>query len=139
VTVYNHFPDLDALLPVCSAHWLAQHPLPDLSAAFAEPDPEDRLRAVLAGFYGYYRENEAMQTRVQGERATVRELESWMARSADVAMAELAGVLAAGFARVDARALVAVALDFWTWRRLAREGLDDAAAAALMAGAVASG
>jgi hypothetical protein len=30
------------------------------------------------------------------------------------------------------RALIRLALDFWTWRRLDREGLDDAAAADLM-------
>jgi hypothetical protein len=29
--------------------------------------------------------------------------------------------------------VVALALDFWTWNRLDREGLDDEAAAALMA------
>jgi hypothetical protein len=29
--------------------------------------------------------------------------------------------------------MIAVALDFWTWRRLAAEGLSDATAAALMA------
>jgi hypothetical protein len=32
---------------------------------------------------------------------------------------------------------VALALDFWTWRRLAREGLDDAPAAAVMTRAIA--
>ena len=31
LTVYNHFPDLDALLPACTAHWNAEHPLPDLA------------------------------------------------------------------------------------------------------------
>ena len=30
LTVYNHFPDLDALLPACTAHWLGEHPRPDL-------------------------------------------------------------------------------------------------------------
>ena len=35
LTVYNHFPDLNALLPACSAHWLAEHPQPDLERAFA--------------------------------------------------------------------------------------------------------
>ena len=47
-------------------------------------------------------------------------------------LAELADGLAAGFDRPRARALVALALDFWTWQRLDREGLDDAAAAELM-------
>src|SRR6185436_12500648 len=45
LTVYNHFPDLDALLPACSAHWLAEHPQPDLGSAFALEDPAERLRA----------------------------------------------------------------------------------------------
>lgn len=59
-----------------------------------------------------------------------------MAQSTDSMLAELAAGLAAGFDRPDARALVAVALDFWTWQRLDREGLDDAAAAELMTGVV---
>lgn len=35
--------------------------------------------------------------------------------------------------------LIALALDFWTWRRLVAEGLEDDEAAALMARAVCSG
>jgi len=136
LTVYNHFPDLDALLPACSEHWLNAHPLPDLAAAFDLEDPAQRLRAALTAFYGWYRENAPMQRRVHGERATVPELDAWMARSTDQALAGLAAALAAGFDRPDAHALTALALDFWTWDRLAREGLDDDAAAALMAGVV---
>ena len=136
LTVYNHFPDLGALLPACSAHWLSEHPEPDLEPAFALEDPAERLRAVLTAFYGWYRENRPMQLRVHGERATVPELDEWMEQTADRQLAELAGALAAGFDRPDARALVALALDFWTWRRLDGEGLDDAAAAELMTAAV---
>ncbi len=133
LTVYNHFPDLEALLPACSSHWMATHPMPDLGAAFALEDPAARLRAALTLLYGWYRENAPMQRRVYGERATVPELDAWMARSADVALSDLADALAAGFERAEARTLVALALDFWTWQRLDREGLDDDAAAALMA------
>ena len=136
LTVYNHFPDLNALLPACSAHWLAEHPQPDLERAFVLEDPGERLRAVLTALYGWYRENAVMQRRVLGERATVPELDAWMARSADVRIAELAAALSAGFDRLAARALVALALDFWTWQRLDREGLDDAGAAELMMRAV---
>src|SRR3954468_20711898 len=74
LTVYNHFPDLDALLPACAAHWLGEHPQPDLGGAFAVADPAERLRMVLTALYGWYRENAAMQRRMQGERATVPEL-----------------------------------------------------------------
>ncbi len=136
LTVYNHFPDLETLLPACSAHWLAAHPQPDLEPAFALDDPAERLRAVLALLYGWYRENAPMQQRVWGERATVPELDAWMAQSADAALAELAAGLSTGFDHPDARALVTLALDFWTWQRLDREGLDDAAAAELMTGVV---
>jgi AcrR family transcriptional regulator len=137
LTVYNHFPDLQALLPACSAYWLAEHPRPDLEALLALEDPAERLRAVLISLYGWYRETAPMQRRVVGERTTVPELDAWMAQSTDRMLAQLAARLSEGFDRPDAHALVALALDFWTWQRLDREGLDDAAAASLMTGAVA--
>ena len=136
VTVYNHFPDLAALLPACTAHWLIEHPLPDLAPAFAFDDPAERLRTALTALYGWYRETAPMQRRVFGERATLPELDAFVAQSSDPMLAEFAAGLSAGFDCPDARALVAVALDFWTWQRLDREGLDDAQAAALMTGAV---
>src|SRR5437868_9932073 len=139
LTVYNHFPDLETLLPACTAHWLAEHPLPDLEPAFALADPEERLRAVLTALYGWYRENASMQSRMLGERATVPELDAWMTQANDALLAAFAEHLSAGFERPHARALVALALDFWTWRRLDAEDLDDDAAAALMAAAVACG
>lgn len=137
LTVYNHFPDLAALLPACTAHYLAEHPLPDPADALAVPDPAERLRAVLAGLYAWYRVTAPMQRRVYGERATVPELDAWMTQSADVTLAGLGATLADGLARPDAHTLVALALDFWTWQRLAAEGLDDEAAATLMAGVAA--
>jgi AcrR family transcriptional regulator len=136
LTVYNHFPDLEALLPACTQHWMEQHPLPDLEPILAIEDPEERLRAALAALYGWYRENAPMQRRVFGERPTVPELEAWMAQSTDPMLAELASLFSAGFDGPATRTLVALALDFWTWQRLDREGLDDATAAALMTGLV---
>jgi hypothetical protein len=78
-----------------------------------------------------------MQRRMLGERATVPELDAWMAQSSDALLAAFAERLSAGFERPHARTLVALALDFWTWQRLDREGLDAAVAAALMTDAVA--
>jgi hypothetical protein len=83
-----------------------------------------------------YRENAPMQRRVQGERATVPELDAWLARSYDVMVAELAANLSEGFDPSGSHALVALALEFWTWQRLDRQGLDDAAAAALTTAAI---
>jgi hypothetical protein len=111
--------------------------MPDLGPALTEDDPARRLRAVLAALYGWYRETAPMQRRVYGERATVPELDAWLARSSDPMLAELAAALAGGLDHPDAGPLVRVALDFWTWQRLDAEGLDDAAAATLMAGVAA--
>src|SRR3954467_14751096 len=70
LTVYNHFPDLETLLPACTAHFLGEHPLPDLEAAALAPEsPADRLSAVLTALYRWYREAASMQRRVLGERA----------------------------------------------------------------------
>ena len=101
-------------------------------------DPTERLRAALAAFYGWYRENERLQLRVHGGRATVPELDTWMSQSSDALLAGLADELAARFGlrgprAKHARALVALALDFWTWRRLSSQGLADDEAASLMA------
>jgi AcrR family transcriptional regulator len=138
-TVYAHFPDLAALLPACTAHWLGENPLPDLGPVFALEDPRESLRSALVLFYGWYRETATMQQRLLSERTPVSVLDAWLEQSMDPVFADLSAGLAAGFSRPEARVLVALALDFWTWRRLDREGLDDAAAAELMAGVVGDG
>ena len=143
LTVYNHFADLSELLPACSAHYAAQHPPPDLDSAIALEDPGERVRAALARLYGWYRETEPMLGKLFSDRASVPELDRFMEQGRDRMQAELAGDLAAGFAARGRRAerlqaLIRLALDFWTWRRLSREGLDDEAAADLMAAAIAA-
>jgi AcrR family transcriptional regulator len=138
LTVYNHFPDLGALLPACTAHWSADHPMPDLDDALALEDPAERLRAALERLYAWWAETASMWSRVLGERASVPELDAWLAQSIDRDLAGLAERLAVGFEGADARARVALAVDFWTWWRLDREGLDAAGAAALVSGMVAA-
>jgi AcrR family transcriptional regulator len=138
LTVYNHFPDLGALLPACSAHYAASHPFPDLAAALANEEPEARVRAALERIYGWYRETEPMIGKLASDRASVPELDEFMRENSDRALAaaaeELAGHLGGdGRDAGQARALIRLALDFGTWQRLDREGLDDAAAADLMA------
>ena len=83
-----------------------------------------------------------MSENVQRDRGAVAPLNEVLAQTADAGVGHLADALAAGFrdrGRVAAgrRALIGLALDFWTWRRLDREGLDDDVAAAVMAQAVA--
>lgn len=136
LTVYNHFPEEADLLDACGAHWMAEHPLPDISAALAEPDAATRLRRVLTALYGWYRENKRSAEHLQRDRLLMPALDALMSMRMDREMASLADLLAAGFTGADSRAelrgAVALALDFWTWRRLSHEGLTDEAAATVM-------
>jgi AcrR family transcriptional regulator len=141
LTVYKNFPDEYELFGACQRHFLAENPPPDPSSALAIPDPGERLDAVLHRLYRWYRRTEPMSANVRRDREIVPALDSLMARTTDAREAELADALAAGFVkggrpRRELHAVVALALDFWTWRRLAKEGLSDAAAARLMAKAV---
>jgi AcrR family transcriptional regulator len=144
LTVYNHFAGLSELLPACAAHYERLHPMPDFGPSLARPDAAERVRGVLTGLYGWYRETEPMYGKLFSDRASVPELDRFLAENADRMLADLADDLSEPFARRDGnaerlRALIRLTLDFWTWDRLAREGLaDDAAAADLMAAAVAS-
>jgi AcrR family transcriptional regulator len=135
LTVYNNFPDEAELFGACQAHWMQLHPLPDLSAAMAADDPAERVRATLRGYYRWYRETEPMAQNIQRDRGAVPALDSLMQRTADARLDQLADTLAAGFGvSEERRALVRLALDFWTWRRLSHDGLADDAAADLMTG-----
>lgn len=143
LTVYNHFPDDSELFGACQAHWMGLHPLPDLSAALTLPDPTARVRAALRAFYGWYRETAPMAEKIQRDRGAVPALDALMERTADARLAQLTETLAGGVRsrgrRAERqRALIRLALDFWTWRRLDREGLDDDTSADLMSEAITS-
>jgi AcrR family transcriptional regulator len=143
LTVYNHFADLSELLPACAAHYEAHHPAPDLDSSLALDDPRERIHATLARLYGWYRETEPMYGKLFSDRAAVPELDRFLEQNVDRMQAELADALTTSFGlrgrRAERkRALIRLALDFWTWRRLSGEGLDDDAAADLMAAALAT-
>jgi len=144
LTVYNHFADLSELLPACAAHYEQLHPTPDFDSVLAQRDADERMRGVLGLVYRWYRETEPMYGKLFSDRASVPELDRFLEQNFDRMLGGLADDLAAGFAvrgrrAGRLRALIRVALEFWTWRRLAGEGLDDDAAAELMAAAVATG
>ena len=140
LTVYNHFADLSELLPACATHYESAHPLPDFGSALTQADPGKRVRGALAELYGWYRENEPMYGKLFNDRPSVPELDRFLDQTIDRILAELADALAGAFTVRGRRAqrlhaLIRLALDFSTWRRLSVEGLDDEAAAELMAAA----
>jgi AcrR family transcriptional regulator len=141
LTVYKNFPDEYELFSACQRHFLSENPPPDPSRWLGLADPSERLQAVLCELYRWYRRTERTSTNVRRDRELILALDALMADTTDVRAAELADRLAAGFTdlggrRRPVRAAVALALDFWSWRRLAREGLSDESAARLMADAV---
>jgi AcrR family transcriptional regulator len=142
LTVYNHFPEDIELFAACQADWMRLHPLPDLSAALSLADPRRRVRACVRGFYGWYHETAPMAENVQRDRGHLPPLDALMKQTADARLTELSDVLGAGFPlrglrAQRQRALIRLALEFWSWRRLHLEGLDDDAAADLVTDAVA--
>ena len=89
-TVYNNFPEDRELFAACQAHFLTEHPPPDLSDALMLGDPAQRLRAVLIAFYAWYRETEAMAGNVQRDDHLLPELDALLEETGDRALARLA-------------------------------------------------
>jgi AcrR family transcriptional regulator len=142
-TVYRHFPDEEALYGACSAHWLAQNPLPDMTRWEAIADPQERLLAALADLYAWYEGTDYMLERTTRDAPLVPAMQAPMAAMAQwremVVEVLVRGRPARGERRRRVRAAIALALDFATWRTLAAgRGLDRAAAVELMGGLAAA-
>lgn len=141
LTVYNNFPNQTELFDACGQHAMERNPPPDPSAALAIDNSDERLRAVLGPLYLWYRKNAQATENLQRDRLVLPALDAVMKIRMDQQFANLASALASGFApkgrpAKGLRAAIALALDFWTWRRLAGEGMSDDDAAALMMCAV---
>ena len=137
LTVYNNFPDEMELYAACQGHFFAAHPQPDPTPALALEDPAARLHAVLSGLYAWYRDGRQTIANVLRDRALVPAMDAMLADGFDRQLAALGEALVAGWSPSDEvkrrlSATIAVALDFWTWERMADMGVDDAAAAELM-------
>jgi AcrR family transcriptional regulator len=60
LTVYRHFPDENSLFEACTSHWLAKHPLPEMSEWSDLADAKQCTAQGLLLFYRYYRKTERM-------------------------------------------------------------------------------
>ncbi len=135
-TLYAHFPDERSLFLACSALALERDPPPD-------PDPwrgidsrSERLRAGLTAIYAWYERNAELNACV------LRDAE-FHALTKEIVELRLGPVMAAyrdvlGWKlNAKQRAMLRLALSFFTWRTLVREGgLKQAAAVAAMVEAV---
>jgi AcrR family transcriptional regulator len=142
-TVYRHFPDEEALFGACSAHWMAEHPLPDLAVWTAIEDREKRLRTALREVYEWFERGEYMVEKTTRDAALVPALRpsmeaiaGWLEAATD---AIVSGRPERGARRRRLRAAVGHALSFDTWRSLVRDqGLSASEAIELMAGLAAA-
>lgn len=139
LTVYRHFPDDEALVSACSAHWWASHPAPDPQGWAEEPDPVERLDLALRETYDWWSTAAPMMSMI------LRDLETMPAFVGELLADDEAtrvAVLARPFKARGAaarrlRAAVAHALRLPTWQSLcAAGGLTHAEAARVMAAAV---
>jgi AcrR family transcriptional regulator len=137
LTIYRHFPDERSLFEACSGHWSARNPVPDPSTWAAVADPEERLGIALAEIYAFYRSTEGMTgnlLRDMPESPVLREVAAPLVDYWQSVRDVLGrGWNVRGRKRTLLRALVAHAIEFETWRSLARRGgLDDVVAAETM-------
>ena len=135
-TLYAHFPDERSLYLACSGLALERDPLPTAEPWRAIKDRRERLRIGLRAIYDWYERNAELAA------AALRDAE-FHALTRDIAalrygppMASYAEVLGKGLA-VKQRAVLRLALSFFTWRTLVHEsGLQQGAAVAAMVRAV---
>jgi AcrR family transcriptional regulator len=139
-TVYRHFPTEADLFAACSRHFYEEDRWPDPERWRAVAEPAERLAAALDELYAYYERNEAMWTNVLRDETLVESVASAMkgfwAYLDDAAAALAAGWGARGGRRRVVLAAARHAVDFRTWRSLARDGGLGRAAAVELASAM---
>ncbi len=138
-TLYAHFPDERSLFLACSGLSLERDPLPDAEAWRAVEDRRERLRAGLAAVYGWYERNADLAACVLRDaeyHPLTREIAQMTWGPHLAAYQEVLGVKLGK----KQRAMLRLALSFFTWRALVREaGLKQPAAVGAMVQAIECG
>jgi AcrR family transcriptional regulator len=131
-TLYAHFPDELGLLMACSGHVYEQDPLPDAAAWRAIADRRERLATGLRAVYDWYGRHASLMACVLRDaehHAPTQEIRKLRFGPFAAAWRE---VLGAGLSAKQ-RAMLHLALGFFTWRALVREsGLNQDAAVSAM-------
>ena len=135
-TVYAHFPDERSLMMACSGLAQERDPLPEAEPWRAIADRDERLRTGLAALYGWYARNAELAACVLRDSETHALVREISALRYGPFMAAYHQVLGEGLG-AGQRAMLQLALSFFTWRTLVREaGLEPDAAAGTMARAI---
>jgi len=135
-TLYAHFPDERSLFMACSGLVMERDPLPDAAPWRAIEDRRERLRTGLGAVYGWYERNASVAACVLRDaefHPLTREISDLRMGAHFAAFHEVLG------AKLGARqrAMLGLALSFYTWRTLARDcGLTRNAAVGAMIQAI---
>lgn len=135
-TYYAHFPDERSLLMACSGLVVERDPMPDAAAWRSVADRHEQLRLGLAAVYGWYERNAQLVGCVLRDaeyHAPTKEIFELRHGQPMAACQEVLGTKLSA----RQRAVLQLALSFFTWRTLVREaGLKSAAAAKAMVQAI---
>lgn len=138
-TVYAHFPDELSLYLACSALSLERDALPDAEPWRSIQDRRERLRTGLHALYGWYERNAALAACVLRDAEYHPLTKHILQLRFGPHIAAYGEVLGRQLSSKQ-RALLRLALSFFTWRTLVQEcGLKRSAAVEAMVRAVDGG
>lgn len=120
-TLYAHFPDEFSLCMACSGHVYELDPLPDAAAWRGIEDRNERLTAGLTAVFAWYGRHASLMACVARDaehHAITQEVRKLRVAPVVARWHQVLG------AKLDAkqRAMLQLALSFFTWRTLVREG-----------------
>jgi AcrR family transcriptional regulator len=126
-TVYRNFGNQLDLLRSCIAFGLEAHPLPDPTAWHSISDPGERLHVGLIELYGWFETTEAVMTNSVRDFPAMKESAEAMQPIGEV-FGRIFQTLSHDWDVAKVAPLLALALDFATWKKLRREqGLASSA------------
>jgi AcrR family transcriptional regulator len=137
LTVYRHFPDETSMIRACSAHFIADNPLPDPDLWREIDDPYIRTERAISDLYSYHARTEPMMEKVFRDIEEVPALAEAVNAVAST-MSYFARIVVERWGVDDEnrnvlQAAVGHSFMFDTWRSLVRtQGLDQDQAVQLM-------
>lgn len=133
LTVYRHFPDEASLFQACTSQWLEDHPPPVPAEWAGLTNAAERRKAALTALYRYYRRTTRMWTaacRDEQEVAALRQpMRAFRRYLAAVANDLVDAHRFSGARRMRLAATLHHAVQFETWRSLAKDHADADVAA----------
>lgn len=156
-TVYNHFPTEFELIDACSSHWFGENPPPNFVLWKDIADPRQRAETAIKAMYEYYAGGREMLENVLRDTPQVPALEEIIRQKWWPMIDGIIEILVEGWvfdevesharekgqgidtnalttsqlARLNLRASIKVALDFFTWHTIVSSGLSNVEAARL--------